>query len=130
MSTEKDRDLKRIDEAYISQIMTHQQRIDLLKVLQKNIYIAGIDKGTELESCRQERIEKIKKLTRRKKFLRLMDYINDNISEGMKKNNRKHYRSQTYKTKKQKKQEKEIQKIIASARSLSKKHLPPWLINE
>ncbi len=126
-SPQRNKNLNRIDKLYIEDPMTYEERISLLKKFQEVIFLQGIDKGTELEICRRERMENFRKMVVRKKFMHLMDYMNEVISVGVERNNRKHYRSPKYKNKKEKKIAEAREKAYKNARNLAQTDLPDWL---
>lgn len=121
---ERNKQIVKIDEIYITTALPYEERIKILKKL----FLNGIDKGTLLEDIKRKHLEVIKRNIKRKRFNRLMDYWGEIIAKGTNKNYRKKYRDPKYKPKKQIEQEKKMQEAYDKAMKLTEKQLPLWLV--
>lgn len=93
-------DLKYIDDLYLSQPMSEQERLDLLKRLKEISYLDGIDKGTVLEQDTILKIQSMREKRFRQEFHQLMEDCNDLINEGIRKNKRAKYKGRYHYPKK------------------------------
>ena len=85
-------EIQRIDHVYISEPLSLEQRLGLLKELQHAAFLEGVDKGTLLERDTRQRLEIIKARRRQKRFYDLIELVNDQIQLGIKRNKRKKYK--------------------------------------
>ena len=81
-----------LDVIYITTPMPKEERLALLKKFQQAAFLQGIDKGTFLENCKIERLEKYKERKMKKQMHELVDFINDNMQPGIKRFKRRKYR--------------------------------------
>ena len=77
---------------YITKPMSMDERLQLLKGIQKQAYLEGIDKGSFLKQCQDSRLQNAKKKVLRRKFFALMDVMNDHIQIGIRRHKRAKYK--------------------------------------
>lgn len=116
-----------IDKLYISQPMSYDERIQLLKALQEQSFIKGIDKGTLLERDTVTKLDNLKKRIMRKDFYSLMDRLDDYIQDGIRKNKREKYKGRYKYPKKRKDGSKGIVRSSKPQVLYRQPNLPSWL---
>lgn len=105
--------IQHLDELYISQPMSEQERFQLLKSFQEHSYLEGIDKGTVLERDTILRLQNMKRQSVRRKYLSLIDRLNDYVHIGVRRHKRLKYKGRYNK------------KTSVSGTTVF--NLPPWL---
>lgn len=109
-----------VDVIYITQPMAKSERLELLKKFKQAAYLAGIDKGTDLESCKISRFQQLRKSRIRRNFMELVDHINENMQPGIKRFKRRKYRGRYKKKGKTK-------TAVPSQAVISYSNNPSWL---
>jgi hypothetical protein len=84
--------IQHIDELFITLPMAEAERFKLLESFKTEAFLEGIDKGTLLERDTITRLNQIKEKNFNKKYLSIIERLNDYIYVGVRRHKRKKYR--------------------------------------